>query len=200
MKKKLKLLISSFMFLSLITACSFNTLNSPKTYPSLDLPYVVVDEEVDSIKDEGLEEYTEKQILKEVSIRDFTKEETKRFSERIKYLTQNDLNNDYLAVEFYFGSVTKIDRNKKAFIKFDEDLSDFIYDDNFILDNFYQIPVYEKSETLLTGEKNSNDREIGYGVNYENLKIVTLINKEHIKKGLQFKTIINEEVVYIDIK
>lgn len=197
MKRKVGLLISSLMFLFLITACSFN---STKTYPSLDLPYVIVNEEVESIKDEGLEEYTEKQVLNKVNVRDLTEQEKERFSERINYLTQNDLNNNYLAVEFYFGEVTEIDRNKKALIKFDNERSDFIYDDNFILDNFYQIPVYKKSETLLTGETNSNGREIGYGVNYEDFKIVTLINKEYVKKGLQFKTIINEEVIYIDIK
>lgn len=197
MKTKIKLFISSLIFLLLITACSFN---SSKTYPSLELPYLIVDEEVESIKDEGLDKYTEKQILKDTNVRDFTKEEARRFSERIDYLSSNDLKNDYKAVEFNFGNVKKIDRNKKAFIKFDEDVSDFILDDNFILDDFYQIPVYKESEILLTGKTSSNNKEIGYGTHYEEFKIVTLINNEYIKKGLQFKTIINDEVVYIDIK
>lgn len=197
MKTKIKLFISSLIFLLLITACSFN---SSKTYPSLELPYLIVDEEVESIKDQGFDKYTEKQTLKNVSVRDFTKEELKRFSERIDSLSQNDLNNDYKAVEFYFGNVTRIDINKKAFLKFDDELSDFIFDDNLILNNFYQIPVYEQSKNLLTGKTDSNNKKIGYGAYYEDLKIVSLINKEHIKKGLQFKTVINDEVVYIDIK
>lgn len=197
MKTKIKLFISSLIFLLLITACSFN---SSKTYPSLELPHLIVDEEVESIKDQGFDKYTEKQTLKNVSVRDFTKEELKRFSERIDSLSQNDLNNDYKAVEFYFGNVTRIDINKKAFLKFDDELSDFIFDDNFILNNFYQIPVYEQSKNLLTGKTDSNNKKIGYGAYYEDLKIVSLINKEHIKKGLQFKTVINDEVVYIDIK
>lgn len=194
---KKKWVVAGSLVLLLINGCS---INSTKTYPSINLPYEIVNEEVEEIKNEGFEPYTDKQVLKEVNVREITAKENERFLERMKQTTSNDLNQEYSAVEFYFDEITKIDVNEKSFIKFNEKKSNFVYDEELISNDFYQIPVYKEREALLTGETTWNDREISYGNTYKDLKIVVLVKTNVIKKGLQFKTDINNEIVYIDVK
>lgn len=90
--------------------------------------------------------------------------------------------------------------NDKAVISFDSKKSNFIYDDVLLLENLYQLVSYEEDTSLLTGEKSSSNRDISYGNVYKNLKTILLIRSDLVKKGLQFKTVINGEVVYIDIE
>lgn len=194
---KKKWVVAGSLVLLLINGCS---ISSTKTYPSINLPYEIVNEEVEEIKNEGFEPYTDKQVLKEVNVREITAKENERFLERMKQTTSNDLNQEYSAVEFYFDEITKIDVNEKSFIKFNEKKSNFVYDEELISNDFYQIPVYKEREALLTGETTWNDREISYGNTYKDLKIVVLVKTNVIKKGLQFKTDINNEIVYIDVK
>lgn len=194
---KKKWVVAGSLVLLLINGCS---ISSTKTYPSINLPYEIVNEEVEEIKNEGFEPYTDKQVLKEVNVREITAKENERFLERMKQTTSNDLNQEYSAVEFYFDEITKIDVNEKSFIKFNEKKSNFVYDEELILNDFYQIPIYKEREALLTGETTWNDREISYGNTYKDLKIVVLVKTNVIKKGLQFKTDINNEIVYIDVK
>lgn len=191
MKNRKKYLISSFLLLVLITGCSFN---SPTVNPSLSLPYEIVDEEVDSIKDKGLEEYTDKQTLREVTVRDLTSEENKRFKERLENNSLIDLNENYSVVDFSFGDTNRIYTNEKSFLKFEEDSSYFVYDDEIVNEKIYQIPSYKNKKELYLP-----DEEKIYGYIYDDLDILVLIRNDFLENGLQFKTEINNEVVYIDI-
>ena len=74
----------------------------------------------------------------------------------------------------------------------------FIYDDQILNTNFYQIAT--KENTSLKRFNKEKNKEVSYGEIIDDFKIVTLIEKKFIKKGLQFKTTINDEVVYIDIE
>lgn len=200
MKLKKKWLVASALTLLFISGCSATSINGSKTYPSTKLPYEIVNEEVEKIKEKGLEEYTEKQTLKKVTVREITEKENERFLERMKQNTLQDLNKEYSAIEFYSGNVTEIDINGKSVISFDSKKSNFIYDDVLLLDDLYQLVSYDDDETLLTGETDEKNRNIGYGKIFKGLKTIVLVNTDYIKKGLQFKTVINGEVIYIDIE
>lgn len=193
MKKKIPL-ISLLILIIFLTACS----GSVKTYPSLELPYEIVNEDVEKIKAEGLEEYLDYQVLEKIEVREITPEENEEFLKIMDFNTLNDLNTDYSAVEFNFGDVNRIHQNKKSFYKFDEDVSYFVYDDEIIKEGFYQLQVYENKKLLLKMDKKRNE-EVGYGEVLNDFKIITLIRKDLLQKGLQFKTVINDEVVYLDI-
>lgn len=195
MKLKKRILIGTMISLSLISACS-----SSKTYPSIDLPYEVVNEEVVKIENISTkeEEHKDNQTLRNIEVRDLTDEESKRFSERIKTTSKVVLEENYSAVEFDFGKVERVFKNK-SFIKFDEDNSYFILNDEKVLEKLYQILNYE-NKTNLIGKKEGTDEDIIYGETYEDLKIITIIRNDFVKKGLQFRTVINGDEVYFDIK
>jgi hypothetical protein len=115
----------------------------------------------------------------------------------MKNNASNNLNNDYKAVEFSFGNMTMI-YNNKSFEYFDKN-SAFIYDDQIVKSKFDKIIRYDRQEKLYTTE--DLEKRIVYGVDYDNYKIIVLIEKEHLKNGLQFKTkIADDEIIYIDIK
>lgn len=194
MKKNITLVV----FLILITflvACN----GSVKTYPSLDLPYEIVNEEVEELKEEDLEEYLDYQILEKIEIRDLTPEENEKFLEKMIYNSLNDLNEEYKAIEFYFGETNYIHKNNKSFSAFNKG-SYFVYDDEIVSDEFYQTTSYKDRKNLRKNINKNKDKKMIYGRIYEDLKIVTIVKKDYIKKGLQFKTNINDEIVYIDIK
>lgn len=199
MKKKLLIGMTT---LTLLTGCS-NPL-SVKTYPSIDLPYEIVNEEVAEIKEQGLTEYIDYQELKKVTVRELTSEENEKFLDKLQLNTLNDLNKEYSAIEFYFGDMTKISCNKKSFYQFDKNKSCFVYDDEIIERNIYQYEfVQGKSQSLDRTKKNGitgEDEQVGYGFKSYDFKIIILLKKELIKPGLQLKTSINDEIVYIDIK
>lgn len=193
---KRKAIIGSALALILLTSCSTST----KTYPSLKIPYEVVNEEVVKIENISTkeEEHKDNQTLRNIEVRDLTDEESKRFSERIKTTSKVALEENYSAVEFDFGKVERVFKNK-SFIKFDEDNSYFILNDEKVLEKLYQILNYE-NKTNLIGKKEGTDEDIIYGETYEDLKIITIIRNDVVKKGLQFRTVINGDEVYFDIK
>lgn len=194
MKKNI-ILICFLILMTFLSACS----GSVKTYPSLDLPYEIVNEEVEELKEEGLEEYLDYQVLEKIEIREITPEENEKFLEKMIGNSLNDLNKEYKAVEFDFGKTNYIHKNKKVIGKLDEK-SYFVYDDEILNDEFYQIRSYENNIYLKKNSKNNKDEKEIYGEIFEDLKIITIVDKNYIKKGLQFKTIINDEIIYIDIK
>lgn len=193
---KRKAIIGSALALILLTSCSTST----KTYPSLKIPYEVVNEEVVKIENISTKEekHKDNQTLRNIEVRDLTDEESKRFSERIKTTSKVALEENYSAVEFDFGKVESVYKNK-SFIKFDEDNSYFILNDEKVLEKLYQILNYE-NRTDLIGKKEGTDEDIIYGETYEDLKIITIIRNDVVKKGLQFRTVINGDEVYFDIK
>ncbi|MDG4525680.1 hypothetical protein D2A30_01920 [Streptococcus suis] len=192
---KRKAIIGSALALILLTSCSTST----KTYPSLKIPYEVVNEEIVKIENISTkEEHKDNQTLRNIEVRDLTDEESKRFSERIKTTSKVALEENYSAVEFDFGKVERVFKNK-SFIKFDEDNSYFILNDEKVLEKLYQILNYE-NKTNLIGKKEGTDEDIIYGETYEDLKIITIIRNDVVKKGLQFRTVINGDEVYFDIK
>ena len=171
---------------------------SVKTQPSITLPYEITNEESAELKDEGLEYYTDYQVLENVTVRDLTADENEEFLKKIKDNTLNTLNSEYSAIEFDFGRTERIDRINQTVYTFDEETSKFIYDDQILNTNFYQIAT--KENTSLKRFNKEKNKEVSYGEIIDDFKIVTLIEKKFIKKGLQFKTTINDEVVYIDIE
>lgn len=193
---KRKAIIGSALALILLTSCSTST----KTYPSLKIPYEVVNEEVVKIENISTkeEEHKDNQTLRNIEVRDLTDKESKRFSERIKTTSKVALEENYSAVEFDFGKVERVFKNK-SFIKFDEDNSYFILNDEKVLEKLYQILNYE-NKTNLIGKKEGTDEDIIYGETYEDLKIITIIRNDFVKKGLQFRTVINGDEVYFNIK
>lgn len=195
---KNKLFLSITMTVILLAGCTNNSIktNSVKTYPSITLPYEITNQEVSEAKNEGYSVYTEYQELKEVKTRELTEEENQEFIEKMKNNASNNLNNDYKAVEFSFGNMTMI-YNNKSFEYFDKN-SAFIYDDQIVKSKFDKIIRYDRQEKLYTTE--DLEKRIVYGVDYDNYKIIVLIEKEHLKNGLQFKTKIADEIIYIDIK
>ena len=171
---------------------------SVKTQPSVNLPYEIANNEVQEYKDKGLENYIEYQVLENVTVRDLTTDENEEFLKKIKDNTLNTLNSEYSAIEFDFGRTERIDRINQTVYTFDEETSKFIYDDQILNTNFYQIAT--KENTSLKRFNKEKNKEVSYGEIIDDFKIVTLIEKKFIKKGLQFKTTINDEVVYIDIE
>lgn len=190
-----KLIIGTVIISSLLIACSPST----KTYSSLDLPYEIVNEEVEDLKNKGLEEYIDYQVLEEVIVRDLTPEENERFLERMEYNTLQDLNENYSAVEFNFGDMKMIYGNK-SFTQFNKKHSNFIYNDELLLDDILQSSFYEDEKTFKTKKEGSLDEDVVYARIYKDFRKIVLIPKELVKKGLQFKTKISDEIVYIDIK
>lgn len=193
---KRKAIIGSALALILLTSCSTST----KTYPSQKIPYEVVNEEIVKIENISTkeEEHKDNQTLRNIELRDLTDEESKRISERIKTISKVALEENYSAVEVDFGKVERVFKNK-SFIKFDEDNSYFILNDEKVLEELYQILNY-KNKTNLIGKKEGTDEDIIYGETYEDLKIITIIRNDFVKKGLQFRTVINADEVYFDIK
>lgn len=189
---KKKLLTCTLIAFTLLTGCS------PKTYPSLKLPYEIVNEDVKEIKDQGLKDYKNFQELENVTVREFTPEENEYFLGEMEFNTLNDLNAEYSVVEFNFGDTKYIHKPTKSLGKFDEDVSYFIYNDEIIKDDFYQRREYENIKLLRS--KDSNGETSVYGEYFKDLKFIVPIKTILVKKGLQFKTTINDKVVYIDIK
>ena len=171
---------------------------SVKTQPSVNLPCEITNNESAELKEEGLEHYTDYQVLENVTVRDLTADENEEFLKKIKDNTLNTLNSEYSAIEFDFGRTERIDRINQTVYTFDEETSKFIYDDQILNTNFYQIAT--KENTSLKRFNKEKNKEVSYGEIIDDFKIVTLIEKKFIKKGLQFKTTINDEVVYIDIE
>ena len=190
-----KIVIPLIITLFLLVGCSGS---SVKTQPSVNLPCEITNNESAELKEEGLEHYTDYQVLENVTVRDLTADENEEFLKKIKDNTLNTLNSEYSAIEFDFGRTERIDRINRTIYKFDQDTSKFIYDDQILNVNFYQIATKEKIYLEKFNEDTQED--IVYGEISDDFKIVTLIETEFIKKGLQFKTTINDEVVYIDIE
>lgn len=190
-----KIVIPLIITLFLLVGCSGS---SVKTQPSVNLPCEITNNESAELKEEGLEHYTDYQVLENVTVRDLTADENEEFLKKMEGNTLNTLNSEYSAIEFDFGRTERIDRINRTIYKFDQDTSKFIYDDQILNVNFYQIATKEKIYLEKFNEDTQED--IVYGEISDDFKIVTLIETEFIKKGLQFKTTINDEVVYIDIE
>ena len=190
-----KIVIALSVTLFLLVGCSGG---SVKTQPSVNLPYEIANNEVQEYKDKGLENYIEYQVLENVTVRDLTTDENEEFLKKIKDNTLNTLNSEYSAIEFDFGRTERIDRINQTVYTFDEETSKFIYDDQILNTNFYQIAT--KENTSLKRFNKEKNKEVSYGEIIDDFKIVTLIEKKIKKKGLRFKTTINDEVVYIDIE
>ena len=168
---------------------------SVKTQPSVNLPCEISNEESAELKDEGLEYYTDYQVLENVTVRDLTADENEEFLKKIKDNTLNTLNSEYSAIEFDFGRTERIDRINQTVYTFDEETSKFIYDDQILNTNFYQIAT--KENTSLKRFNKEKNKEVSYGEIIDDFKIVTLIEKKFIKKGLQIKNRRhNDEVMY----
>lgn len=197
MKSKRKVLIGVITTLTL-TACN-SSLTSVKTYPSIEVPYEVVNAEVEEYKDQGLEFYTDYQTLEGVTVRDITPEENEEFLQIMTDNNLNDLSSQYAAVEFNFGTTTRIHKNNQTLYEFDEDLSYFVYDDEIVSNDFYQLKNNDSKELFLRYD-DQKDEEVAYGEVVEGFDIVTIVNKDFVESGLQFKTVINNDVVYIDIE
>ncbi|HPI99262.1 MAG TPA: hypothetical protein PLN65_00010 [Enterococcus sp.] len=190
-----KIVIPLIITLFLLVGCSGS---SVKIQPSVNLPYEISNKESVELKDEGLEYYTDYQVLENITIRELTNDENEVFLKKMKDNTLNTLNSEYSAIEFDFGRTERIDRINRTIYKFDEETSKFIYDDQILNVNFYQIATKEKIYLEKFNEETQED--IVYGEVSDDFRIVTLIETEFIKKGLQFKTTINDKVVYIDIE
>lgn len=171
---------------------------SVKTQPSVNLPYEIANNEVQEYKDKGLENYIEYQVLENVTVRDLTTDENEEFLKKIKDNTLNTLNSEYSAIEFDFGDIKRIS-NGKAILQFDKDTTYFVYDDKILDHSFYQIKEYSHRKLFKTFNDKKGE-EISYGEERSDFKIISLVKKGFIKKGLQLKTTINDEVVYIDIE
>lgn len=191
-----KIVIALSVTLFLLVGCAGN---SVKTQPSVTLPYEIANEESTDLKNEGLENYTDYQVLESIVVRDLTPDENEEFLKQMTGNTLNDLNSEYSAIEFDLGRTERIDRLNQTVYKFDEDISKFIYDDQILNPQFFQIATNSEKKYL---ERFSEEKkeDVVYGEIVDSYKIVTLVEKEFIKKGLQFKTTINDEVVYIDIE
>jgi len=189
-----KILFTLFISFFVLTGCSGSNV---KTQPSITLPYEIVNEESTEFKDEGLENYTDYQELKEVVIRDLTADENETILNQMEDNSLNDLNSEYSAIEFVFGQTERIDRINRTVYRFDENTSKFIYDDEILNTKLYQMTIADK-DYLKRFDKEKNE-EVVYGEVVKDYRIITIVKKDFIKKGLQFKATINDEVVYIDI-
>lgn len=196
--KKNKLLIIGLLLL-ILSACTFN---SVETYPSVDLPFTIVDEThnsnfFDDI-DTGEEELVDKQIINSATLREITDDEAVRFVERKADQTTNLLKENYKAVEFDFGTANLLNNGKSLGI-FDEHTTNFVYDKTIIPNKFYQILDYE-NRTRLYGISEKDQEDIIYATLYEDMKIISIVRNEYAQKGLQLRTTINDEEIYLDIE
>lgn len=189
-----KILFTLFISFFVLAGCSGSNV---KTQPSITLPYEITNEEVQAFKEEGLEYYTDYQELKAVVIRDLTSEENEALLKQMEGNTLNDLNSEYSAIEFNFGYTERINKVGNTIYKFDEGTSKFIYDNEILNSKFYQVET-KRDESVRRFDEDRNEEGI-YGEICQDFKIVTLLEKEFIKDGLQFKTTINDEIVYINI-
>lgn len=194
--RKIKLPLAGTLLLTL-SACS---INSAETYPSVEMPYTIVEETVDPDFLEDIEtseeELTDKQVLYKATMRDLTDEEATRFVERNASQTTNLLKENYKAVEFDFGTAELLSRGQ-SFGKFDEATTNFVFDETLIEEQFYQILDYDNTN-LLIGKKEDNE-DVIYSTIYEDMRIISIVPNAYAKKGLQLKTPINGEEIYIDI-
>ena len=148
---------------------------SVKTQPSVNLPCEISNEESAELKDEGLEYYTDYQVLENVTVRDLTADENEEFLKKMEGNTLNTLNSEYSAIEFDFGRTERIDRINRTIYKFDQDTSKFIYDDQILNVNFYQIATKEKIYLEKFNEDTQED--IVYGEISDDFK-----NKKELSK------------------
>ena len=72
--------------------------------------------------------------------------------------------------------------------------------EDYIIKPFRNRELLSRINNVLKRFNKEKNKEVSYGEIIDDFKIVTLIEKKFIKKGLQFKTTINDEVVYIDIE
>lgn len=197
-KKTLFLIIGS---LFLLTGCSNDNGILPsntKTYPSIDLPYTIADKEITKYEDvEAVKDNHAYQVLESINIRDLTLEENEIFLERVKNNTVNDLNEKYSAIEFSFGDTNLL--GSATLDYFHKDKTHFIYDDKIVTNKIYQKRFWEDI-TVYQGYSEEYEEEVSFGAKHTDYRIVVLIEKEYLKEGLQLKTVINDEVVYINIK
>ena len=129
---------------------------SVKTQPPVNLPCEISNEESAELKDEGLEYYTDYQVLENVTVRDLTADENEEFLKKIKDNTLNTLNSEYSAIEFDFGDIKRIS-NGKAILQFDKDTTYFVYDDKILDHSFYQIKEYSHRKLFKTfNDKKTN--------------------------------------------
>lgn len=198
MRSKSKVVIGLLTTLTL-SACSSSPINTAKTYPSVEVPYEIVNKEIEEYKNEGLDNFTDYQSLEAVNVREITQEENEEFLNLMTNNTLNDLTSEYVAVEFDFGTTTRINKNNQTLYEFDENSSFFVYDDEILNNDFYQLKNIDNKELFLRYDE-EKDEEVAYGEVVEDFEIVTIVNEEFVKKGLQFKTVINDEVIYIDIE
>ena len=198
MKSKSKVVIGLLTTLTL-TACGSSPMNPAKTYPSVEVPYEIVNKEIEEYKNEGLDNFLDYQSLEAVNVREITPEENEELLQIMTNNTLNDLSSEYVAVEFNFGITTRINKNNQTLYEFDKDSSFFVYDDEILSNEFYQLKNNDNKELFLRYD-DEKDEEVAYGEIVEGFEIVTIVNEEFIKNGLQFKTVINDEVIYIDIE
>lgn len=187
-----------------LSACS-----SVATEPSVELPYTIVDEEnlqTEEIFEDELnveEEYVEDiQILYSATVRELTDDEAKRFVERNAGETTNILKEQYQVVEFDFNDVSLLHRSENSFNFFPKSETNFVYDE-MVIPEFNQI-LDHSNKTSLTGTEynvlTAEDDNIIYTSLYEDMKILALVRNEYAEEGLQLRTKINDEQVYIDIQ
>lgn len=198
MRSKSKVVIGLLTTL-ILSACSSSPINTAKTYPSVEVPYEIVNKEIEKYKSEGLDNFTDYQSLEAVNVREITQEENEKFLNLMSNNTLNDLKSEYVAVEFDFGTTTRININNQTLYEFDKNSSFFVYDDEILNNVFYQLKNIDNKELFLRYDE-EKDEEVAYGEVVEDFEIVTIVNEEFVKKGLQFKTVINDEVIYIDIE
>ena len=75
-----KIVIALSVTLLLLVGCSGG---SVKTQPSVNLPCEISNEESAELKDEGLEYYTDYQVLENVTVRDLTADENEEFLKKM---------------------------------------------------------------------------------------------------------------------
>lgn len=188
----------------LLSACS-----SVATQPSVELPYTIVNEEkipTEELFEDELnieEEYVEDiQILHSATVRELANDEAERFVERNVAETTNILNEQYKVVEFDFKNVSLLHRSENSFNFFPKSETNFVYDE-MVIPDFNQILDHNNKTSLIGTEKNfltGEDDEIIYSSLYEDMKILALVRNEYAEEGLQLRTKINDEEIYIDIQ
>lgn len=205
-----KIAIGVLASLSLLTACGTgnNSTDSilpskTKTYPAIELPYEIADDYYEEL-DEIIGVTHDYQVLEKVTTREITEEENQYFKERLRTSTLNDLNQVYTAVVFHFGDATVLSRgNSIDNFPYSINKSYFVYDDvnTSILEfeKFHQKQNYSDRDRY-TAEDKDLGKNIHYGSSFKNYEVVALVNTDYVKKGLQLRTILDEEVIYIDIK
>ncbi len=142
-----------------------------------------------------------KQVLKEVTLRELTEEEEDKFLDEPDIIDMHLklLNEKYKVLELYFGDIVVL-RDFNYLLGLEEKKTAFYYNGQSIPGRIHQMRTFDEQKSISADNlKDDNDEVLGLGESNKNYKILVLVENSIIREGLQLRTKIGDDIVYIDV-